>query len=1397
MRMDDERLQWPPCSVFDRTVCDCLHELESTDVYPWQVVWYLLQVFLPDTAARMKPYMSCSSAMMTILQHKIGSEPLQISFESLSILLQCLSGQAFFRALDVHAKGCSAAFRDLFVEARLGLITLLWEQADDQAPFLLYELMIQLLRAHSSLSLIETCTLLFIPGVSVDTALFAQFLIEIGELLSPNLSVIDTKEKLVEVALLRSVFSLTLLLYAAAPPTCLKAIIYSDLFLATYLPYQFISPMHFALSLCNLLLEPTALSLSMRTMISELILESLNSELTSTLSLMPLTSVIEEGSRISTTCCGELLRSALALLCSETSSLDESHDQSMGLLAVSAFPCMPDYTASMTHLSAPFVELSLLMKDFNSRPHTSNTKSDALFAVSIPPPLMGDTTEVLAKHFSALASQSIWHQAILLAACFQIVAGRLNLEPCGDSSSINLPALNIEVLTTFLGRLFATESDAVPSALINLDSPMFLSSFHSIHHRQLIGDLYYLQISPRLGRINSIKLWNLLLFNNANLFCTRPLVVCDNDILISRGKAAADLLDFMLSGDITGSEKEKSSRWCSKWMDYLLDVTSMTVRTMSLKSLSSEIPVFLIFSFTLSLQYMSHISTISKMQLNNHTSGATNDVITFDMFVKYLSSTWTLYANPSISAILLLDAYSCDFHDDGLVAMSTVSVLQTLYPVLPRADLNFYNKVGASFLGTTKSVIEFYKRGVSSPLHVVFMLLYIIVPETFPPIHILLGYLLAFSLCPTYQTALPLILSTAPGCLGTYLMNQESVLLSMLYELQTRGPSGNRSTISSLKQRLWRALDKYVASIHCMTLYVSLLIYVSTYELSLLKADQSTGTISNGDSSGAEALERNLKSLLLQHLVGISTIQFTSVITSQRILFTMRAYVISMPALFLDISDSFLERLHCSSITMTNLVHCFSTAWAHSPFIKAVIDPSSFFASLVRLDLEQYCETGNSAQTHLWLINFPKTLISSIEAVVASGAHLSNDTVSDTFTDLLINVLFMAYNTESISRSLTGAHTNDLAAMDGTANSCISTRSFFAHLYQIQIGQFVLELFLQLSHITVLSPTKLPKQPQVLENINLKLEPSIKKQGSSTQTSSTPYTANRYLLYLQLADTVASLCVRVANLYRCKSVWPKARIVRQTTTTVISGVSQVLASVDKVVIDTYLRYEQHGLHPQLQELLCCSPSSLCESENAVTRMRLFCSTEVSESLLTLGAIEGGAISYMKVYCDAWRLLICAAWIASSVAKGADYNHIPASIVLYHGGLTVYTYCLLRGLFLAKARKNKFTLQAALRSYSQRCTSAKHRLSLSPFYIPGWQPAATDTLPVFLTASSSVLHSSLATLRSADIPFALVHFSGAVQHPGSDIIGALTTTLLAEEDSAGELTVHKVTEPACN
>lgn len=96
MRMDDERLQWPPCSVFDRTVCDCLHELESTDVYPWQVVWYLLQVFLPDTAARMKPYMSCSSAMMTILQHKIGSEPLQISFESLSILLQCLSGQAFF-----------------------------------------------------------------------------------------------------------------------------------------------------------------------------------------------------------------------------------------------------------------------------------------------------------------------------------------------------------------------------------------------------------------------------------------------------------------------------------------------------------------------------------------------------------------------------------------------------------------------------------------------------------------------------------------------------------------------------------------------------------------------------------------------------------------------------------------------------------------------------------------------------------------------------------------------------------------------------------------------------------------------------------------------------------------------------------------------------------------------------------------------------------------------------------------------------------------------------------------------------------------------------------------------------------------------------------------------------
>lgn len=1382
--MDGEQLQWPSYSAFDKAVCDCLYEVESTDAYPWQAIWYLLQVFLPDTAARMKPYMSCNSTIMAILQRKLGSEPLQISFESLSTLLRCLSGQAFFHALDMHAEGCSVVFRDLFVEARLGLITLLWKQADDQAPFLLYESMTQLLSAHSNLSLIGICKLLLVPGVSVDITLFAQFLVEIGELLSPNLLVINAKEKLVKAALLRSIFSLTLLLYAAAPPPCLKGIIYSDLFLATYLPYQFISPIHFALSLCNLLLEPTALSLSMRTMISELILESLNFELTSTLSLISLTSVIEEGSRISTTCCAEILRSVLALLHSETSIIDENQDQSMTLLAVSAFPCIPDYTASMTHLSAPFVELSLLMKDFNSKLRTSDINSDPPFAVSIPSQLIGDTTELLTKHFSVLVSQSIWHQATLLAACFQIVAGRLRLESYSDSSIISLPALSLEVLTTFLGRLFATESDAVPSALINLDSPTFLSNFHSLSQRQLIGNLYYSQMSPRLGRINSIKLWNLLLFNSTSLSYTRPLILYDHGILISQGKSAMDLLEFMISGNITNSEK--SLHWCSQWMDYLLDIINMTVKTMALDSLSAEIPIFLVFSFTLSLQYLFYVSTISKIQSNNSITVTSNDAITIDTFVKYISNTWTLHTNPSISAILLLDTYSCDFHDDGLVAMSTFSVLHTLYPVLLRTDMNFYNKSGLSFLGASKSNIEFYKRGAVSPLHVLFILLYIFAPEAFPPIHTLLGYLLAFSLCPTYQTALPLILSTAPGYLGTYLMHQENVVLSLLYELQARSPLGSRSIISNLKQRLWRALDKYVVSIHCMTLYISFLIYISTYELSLLKAYQPTSTSFSSKSTNEDAVKKNIRSLLLQHLVGISTIYFTSVVTSTRILFTMRAYVTSMPALFLDISESFLERLHCSSTTMTNLIRCFQTAWAHSPFIRATIDPSSFFASLVCLNLEQYCETGNSAQSRLWIIDFPKTFLSSIETLVASDVRLLNDTVSNTFTDLLINVLFMAYNAESVSRSLVDVYTSTLTATNSMANSCISRESFFAHLYQVQIEQFVLELFLHLSKITIPPPAKLPEQQQVLENINLKVEPPTKKQGPSMQILSTPYTANRYLLYLQLADIIASLCTRIATLYKYKCVWSEARTVRRTVMTIISSASQVLASIDKVVQDTCLHYEQHSLHPQLQDLLCCTPSSLCDSENVVTRMRLFCRAEVIETLLALDMSDEKATNCVKVYCDAWRLLICAAWIASSVVKGADYNHIPASIILYHGGLTIYTYCLLRGFFLTKTRKNKFALQAALRSYSQKCTSIKHHISLLPSYIPGWQPAAINALPVFLTASSSVLRSSLATLGSADIPLTLVHFSGVVQHSDSDILEVLTTTLLTEEDPVGEL-----------
>lgn len=1377
--MDDKRLQWAPLSAFDRTVNDCLYEVENTNTYPWQVIWYIIRILIPDTATRMDPHISYSSAMIAILQHKIDSEPLKISLESFPILLQCLSGKSFFHALKACTEDCSAALRDLFVEARLGIINLLWKQTDERAFFLLYEFIIQVLTTHSNLSLDEICKLLFIPEATLDTTIFAQFLLEIGEILSPNLSSIDTKERLIKTALLRSVFSHTLLLYAATPLSPLKAIICSDLFLATCLPYQFISPVYFSLSICNLLRDPGTLSLSMRTTIGELVLESLNFELTSALSLTALSNIIEEGSRASTTRCSDLVESAQALLSSEVLSLDESLEQSLTLLAISAFPCMPDYTASMTHLSAPFVELSILMKDFDLKLRASDTQSDQLFAISIPAPLMGSATELLSKRFSTSASQNIWHQAALLAACFQIVAGRPRLEPYGRASGIDLPNLSIEVLTTFLGGLFTDESDAVPSALVNLSLSTFLYNLHSPTHQQAIGTLYYSQASPRFGRINGIKLWNLLLFNNVNLSCIRPLTLVDNNILSPSGKTAAELLSFMLSSTL--SDTKGSSHWCATWIRYLLDITNMVLKKTWTDSLSSEVPVFLIFSFTLSLQYLSHVSTISKMQPNNATGEASNDVATVDTFVAYISSTWTLHTSPSISAILLIDTYSCDFHDDGLVALSTLSALHTLYPILTQADLAFYNRTGLSFLGTGKSVIEFYKRGTVSPLLVIFSLLYIIAPDAFPPINSLVGYLLAFSLCPTYQTAIPLLSSISPGCLGTYLMTQESLILSLMYDLQTRSSSGNRAVTSNTKQRLWRTLDKYIISIHCMTFYVSLLVYISTYELSFLRVDQLTTSTSNdGDVIG-----KNIRSLLLQHLVSISVTHFTTIATSKRISLTLKGYVAKLPALFLEIGDSFLDRLYCSSATMGNLISSFQNAWLSSPFIKATIGSSSFFISLLCLDVRQYLEAKTSIPGCLELTDFPESFILSIETVTASGARLSNDSVSNGSIDLLLTIFFIAYNTGYTSRLLTDAWIGEAAGSENDNNRYASVKPFFAQLYQIQVEHCVLQLFTYISQANILLPVKLSKHHWSMEQSSQQSEPSVKKQEPSTHAPSTSYTTNRYLLYIHLADIIASICTRIATLYAHKHEWPQNKALIQAVMSVLSKISRTLASVDKLLVDTYLHQEQHSLPPRLQELLCCTSSSPYTSKDVVTRMRLFCNVPLIENLLALTIPIGEHVSYITMYCNAWRLLLCAAWIASSNTKGTDYGHIPTLTILHHSGLTMYTYCLLRGFLLTKARRSKISVQAALRSFSQRCTSLKHHLSQVPFYIPGWQPIFSSAISTLLIASSSVLRTNLATLSPVDIPPALIEFSGVLQCPDGNIIEALNNALSTEEGSGND------------
>lgn len=1377
---DDERIQWPSMSAFDRVVSSCLYEAENTNIYPWQAIWYLLSILFPDTAARIKPHISCNSTITTILQHKIGSESLQIDLESLLTLLQCLSGQSFFNALEAYEESHSSILRDLFVEARLGIITLVWKEADERALSLLYEALIQLLNTYGDISLNKLCKLLFIPDAAIDATLFADFVLEIGEILSPNMFVIDTGEQLIKIALLRSIFSLTLLLYAAYPPPCLKAIVFSDLFLATYLPYQFISPMHFTLSICNILVDPGALSLSMRTTIGELVLESLVFELTSASSLMSLNSAIVEGCRISTVCCHELLKSVQVLLSSGTPDISPNLEQSIALLAMSALPCMPDYTVSMTHLSAPFVELSILMKDFDSELRAPDGQSRQLFAISMPIELAEESSELLNKHFFASASKNIWTQITLLAACFQIIAGKIRLEPYDEPFTTSLPKLDINILATFLGRLFAGESDTVLSTLINLNSSTFLSSFQTSSHQQEIGNLYYLEMSPRLGRINSIKLWNLLLFNNTDPSCVRQLTLCDNNILMPRGNTVADLLKSVLSSTPAGDEG--SLHWYSKWITYLLDVTSMRVQGIPTRALSSEIPIYLIFSFTLSLQYLSYVSAISKMQSNDTIGDAPDDNITYSSFIDYISNTWTLHTNPSISAIILFDTYSCDFHDDGLLAISTLSVLHTIYPVLTRADLQFYNKSGLSFLGTSKSVIEFYRCGAISPLLVTFIVLYTISPDAFPPIHILIGYIMAFSLCPTYESALPFLYSVSPGCLGTCLMNQESQILSLFHDLQTRSSSGNRAVTSSTKQRLWRALDRYIISTHCMTLYVSLLIYISMHELSLLNPDHSTDVKSESE----DALAINVKSLLLRHLMSISVAHFTSVMTSKRILLTMEEYAAKSPAIFLELSSSFSGRLNCSTTTMSNLIKSFQNTWTHSLFIKATIDISSFFISLICLDVKQYFSTGNSTQGNFWFIDFPKTVISSVETVTSSGAYLSEDAASDNFTDLFLMVLFMAYNTQSISCLLTDTWINRLAREENTGSDYTSLEQFFAHLYQTQIEQFVLQLFTHISQINMLPPINLSNK-QSAESFNQQAEPFIKRQEPPTQILGTPYTANRYLLYIQLADIVISLCTRIAKLYTHKNAWPKDETIYMIAMNIITGVSQTLISANKIITDTYLHQELHSCHPQLQELLFYAQSSLDNSSASIAQMRLFYNTEFTTNLLALDTLFENTVNYMNIYCNAWRLLVCAAWISSSTTKGTDYNHIPALMILHHGGLTIYTYCLLRGLFSVKTRKNKSTLQVTLRSYSQKCTSIRHYLSLLPFYIPGWQPVFTSMLPTLLTTFFVVLRSSIAALHPTYIPSALVDFSGIIQRPDSDVIEALTNTLLTEEDIAGDST----------
>lgn len=1376
---DNERLRWPPSSAFNEVLNDCFYEAENTGIYPWQAIWYLLSVLLPDTAARIRPHISYNSTITIILQHKMGSEPLEIDMKSLPILLQCISGQFFFHALEAYKGTHLTALTDLFVEARLGIIALIWSQTDENALFLLYETIDQLLNMHRNLTLDKICKLLFIPEVAVDTTVFAHFLLEIGEILSPNMYIIKTNEQLIKIALLRSIFSFTLLLYAAAPPPCLKTVIFSDLFLATCLPYQFISPVHFTLAICNILINHNTLSLSMRITIGELVLESLTFELTNTSSLISLSNLIENGFCNSKISCCELLESTKALLTSEAPNIDTSLEQSIALLAVSAFPCLPDYTMSITHLSVPFVELSILMKDFNSKSETSTAQLNPIFAVSIPTELTGETIEMLRKHFFVLSSKNMWIQVTLLAMCFQIIAGRLRLESYNESGTSNFPRLDISTLIEFLGNLFVDESDTVVSALVNLNSPTFLNSFHTPNNQQEIGNLYYLTLSPRLGRINSIKLWNLFSFYNSNLPNTRQFRLFNNQIFGNQGTTATALLKSVLAS--TSNNNEESLQWCSKWIAYLLEITTINANKITDSSLSSlEIPIYLLFSFTLSLQYLSHASAISKVQSDTTVDNSSEDTITNNSFIDYISNTWTLATNPSISTILLFDAYSCDFHDDSLPAVSTLSVLYTVYPVFTQEDLQFYLKSGLSFLGTGKSVIEFYKRGTISPLLVTFIVLYVISPEAFLPIHVLVSYLMAFSLCPTYETALPLLCSISPGRLGTCLMNQENQILSLFYDLHTRNSSGNRTVISNTKQRLWRLLDRHLITIHFMTLYVSLLICISMYELSLLNYHHFLENNSKNENVSMGVLRENVKSLLLRHLVSISIVYFTSAITCKRISITMDEYVTKSPAIFLEINNAFSERLNCSTITMSNLIRSLQYTWAHSPFIKATIDISSFFVSLIYSDIVQYFKTETDAPS-CFLFNYStKTIISAIEAVVSLGACLSTGTDTDNFTDLFLIVLFMAYNSQSISKLLTDAWINN-KLKDKNANSDYTLlQPFVAHLYQIQIEQFVVQLFAHIPHRCVLPPINLSEQ-QGLESSNRQTEPSIKRQEPSTQASEALYTTNRYLLYIQLADVVASLCTRAAKLYAHKHIWLQSTEVCNIATNILIDTAHTLASVDKIITDLYLRQELHACPVQLQNLLCYTQSHLDNSNEIIAQMKLFCSTELTNNLFALDALLQNNISYIKVYCNAWRLLICSGWLASSTTRGTDYNHIPALMICYHGGLTIYTYCLLRGLFLTKTRKTKLTLQTALRLYLQKCTSIKHYLSLLPVYIPGWQPTFTNTLPILLTAFSTVLGSSIVTLNPAEISSILINFSGVIQQPNMNLFEALTAVLVTEED----------------